>query len=645
MSRENEVIGKFIDGLTTGESLNHLDGMIDSIDDVMIELIDEKWAIEDHLLDPLIPKMNNILNNLNKTGTLFKGNDYGTKNLEEWAWYKDSGISAGSIHYIDGNTFYVNGDKRSILYAGRYLLINNSIPRRIESVNLSASNTYVYLSTDPEDDLWDNPYYDPNKATYPTCVSPNVQRSKCDCYVLTEEPYTTSTSTTTTAWEYEPGVFKIIISPQPIDYQNYVVFLNISSSSGINNENLSDVFDEIGEDWRKLYIRNEDETELLHTQVGYWDPDEKRGALYVRVPFMEKNKQTVLMCRYGSELDNNNTHIWQLKTDYPLPPHYHNENDVERDFVYDGVWKNWSYKNNYGYQSYMNYECLNNWCNGPYSYATGASIILNNYNFYNIVMRTRRHRTDLENFVERGYNNIKNALTNKEIIIFWTNGNFFNDPVYENFNRGQYDPTVASRKGWSFSIFLKRKTIFTQKETTEEERKDYENTGISGPNGPHDEYLFNHGGSQFETTSIYWNADNGKLTYRVPKQYDTNGQKTPYIYFESKQNSWPTNWTFITYVYNKDEATLKLYIDGYHDNTHNIVWQQYFSDLSMNMSRIGYKVRAPGWVSEYRYNNFCFITLENYRYYHYPINEERIRLDLLDLKDQLTYYYRITAPH
>ncbi len=313
MSNE-EIIQNYVDGLVINGSFNNLENMIDNIDDLMIELIDQKWAIEDHLLDPLIDKMNNVLNNLNKTGTLYKGDDYGEKNLEEWAWYKNSGIN--TIYYYDDNTFYVDGDKRSTFSAGKYLLIkysNKSIPRRVSSVKLSGSYTYVHLSTDPEDDLWDNPYYDKNKASYPTCVNPNIASSKCDCYVLTEKPYTTTTSTSTTTTQHQivPGVFKIVVDMSKIydELEEFPVLINLTNTSGINGLNTTEIFNELGSNWRKIYIQDSypfNTGSDLSIEMDFWEPENNRANLYTRIRKVRNSGyfQTFYLY-FDSSLDNN----------------------------------------------------------------------------------------------------------------------------------------------------------------------------------------------------------------------------------------------------------------------------------------------------------------------------------------------------
>ena len=294
MSNTNEeVIQKFIDGLTTGESLNNLSDMIDNIDDIIIEVVDQKWAIEDNMLDPLINQMNITLSSLDKNGVLYKGDYYELKNLEEWGWYEDTGINSGYIEHVDDNTFYVQGDRRSTFPAGKYITVNylnKKIPRRVESSVLSGSNTYIHLSTNTSDDLWDNPYYDPNDPAKPTCVNPDISKAYCDCYIDTERPYTTTTTSTTTTETvlYEPGVYKLIVDSSDIPYETYgfVFFLNIGTNAGISNLDVSDILD-LGDfeslNWKKIYIQESypfNSGENYFIDVDMWDISNNKAHLY-----------------------------------------------------------------------------------------------------------------------------------------------------------------------------------------------------------------------------------------------------------------------------------------------------------------------------------------------------------------------------
>ncbi len=434
---------------------------------------------------------------------------------------------------------------------------------------------------------------------------------------------------------YLPGVFRITIIPQIVDIDNYVVFINISSNSGINNLDLTNVFDEIGEDWRKLYIKNENETELLYTEVTYWDPLEKRAGLWVKVPFIEKNKETILVCRYGKELKNNDTHIWQIYNNtYPNPPGIIYPNAT---IIHSGVWNGESSKSN------MNFECVNDYCIYNSSDTTIDLIMDSGGHWGN--METKRHIDDKDNLIEKGYNNIRNALSNKKIIVGYTY--VYGDILYEKFNTYNYN--LNNEIGWAVEFFIKRQYPFGKKITTEEERDEYIALGIAGANGPKDEFLITDGYSQqMEASSIYWHADTGKLVFRYPKQYDGGNWEYPerntYVYFESNQTVWSDDWIHIAYICDNINATLKLYINGKLDNTYDIIWQQYFSYLEFSMSHMNAKQRATGWSYWRRVSNWCFLTIDNFRYYNYKIDDEIIAVDYINLKDELCKYERIALP-
>jgi hypothetical protein len=85
------------------------------------------------------------------------------------------------------------------------------------------------------------------------------------------------------------------------DLSNFPLLVHISTQSGIENLNTTEVFDEVGSNFNRLQILDENGTSLP-IEVESWDTDNKEGYLWTNVPAICSTVDTELKLRYDSNL-------------------------------------------------------------------------------------------------------------------------------------------------------------------------------------------------------------------------------------------------------------------------------------------------------------------------------------------------------
>lgn len=94
----------------------------------------------------------------------------------------------------------------------------------------------------------------------------------------------------------------------------YPFLLNVSSSSGKNNYDLTPVFDEIADDTDCLLVTDETQTPL-YIEVDYWNSTRESGAIWINAPFLSSSVDNFFYLYFDSLKDGsayqNASKVWE----------------------------------------------------------------------------------------------------------------------------------------------------------------------------------------------------------------------------------------------------------------------------------------------------------------------------------------------
>jgi len=86
---------------------------------------------------------------------------------------------------------------------------------------------------------------------------------------------------------------------------NFPVMINISSASGTNSANISNIFNILGNNSKKLAVTTSDGLTQCNVEVARWDSTNKQAVLWVNVPSISSSVDTVIYLYYdNSHVDN-----------------------------------------------------------------------------------------------------------------------------------------------------------------------------------------------------------------------------------------------------------------------------------------------------------------------------------------------------
>lgn len=88
----------------------------------------------------------------------------------------------------------------------------------------------------------------------------------------------------------------------------FPILLKISDSSGINGNNITDVFDSIGNSYLKIAVTNLDSSVEYYVEVEFWNSSERRAFLWTN-PDVSSLENTSLLLHYSENVDNNTGYI------------------------------------------------------------------------------------------------------------------------------------------------------------------------------------------------------------------------------------------------------------------------------------------------------------------------------------------------
>ena len=90
--------------------------------------------------------------------------------------------------------------------------------------------------------------------------------------------------------------------------EDFPVLINITEDSGINNTNLSNLFNELSNDSLKIAVTDSNNKQL-YVEVERWDYTEKSAQLWTKVPFVMPHEKTILYLYYDKNKSDNTDYV------------------------------------------------------------------------------------------------------------------------------------------------------------------------------------------------------------------------------------------------------------------------------------------------------------------------------------------------
>jgi len=92
---------------------------------------------------------------------------------------------------------------------------------------------------------------------------------------------------------------------------DFPITIYLSASSGINSEDVSFIFDELGsnDNRKKIAVTKDDGTTQCYVEIERWDHDNEKAWLHVKVPSISSSVDTGLYLYYDSTKSDNTTYI------------------------------------------------------------------------------------------------------------------------------------------------------------------------------------------------------------------------------------------------------------------------------------------------------------------------------------------------
>jgi hypothetical protein len=114
-------------------------------------------------------------------------------------------------------------------------------------------------------------------------------------------------------WSYR---VEINIDSDKIDgvLVDFPVLLYLSTSSGIDPDDISFVFDELGAEKLKLAVTTDDGTTQCYVEIEKWDDANKQAWLWVKVPSISSSTDTTLYLYYDSTQPDNTAWVGETGT-------------------------------------------------------------------------------------------------------------------------------------------------------------------------------------------------------------------------------------------------------------------------------------------------------------------------------------------
>ena len=90
---------------------------------------------------------------------------------------------------------------------------------------------------------------------------------------------------------------------------DFPVRIHLSSASGINNADLSDIFNKLGNNHKKIAVTTSDGKTQCYVEIEKWDEVNKKAELWVKVPSISSTEDTALYLYYDSAQTENTNYV------------------------------------------------------------------------------------------------------------------------------------------------------------------------------------------------------------------------------------------------------------------------------------------------------------------------------------------------
>ncbi|GAG55750.1 unnamed protein product, partial [marine sediment metagenome] len=90
---------------------------------------------------------------------------------------------------------------------------------------------------------------------------------------------------------------------------NFPILIYLSSSSGINNADVTSVFDEVGANRKKIAVTRGDGITQCYVEVEKWDSGNEKAWLWAKVPSVSNTIDEVVYLYYDNSKADNTTYV------------------------------------------------------------------------------------------------------------------------------------------------------------------------------------------------------------------------------------------------------------------------------------------------------------------------------------------------
>lgn len=109
----------------------------------------------------------------------------------------------------------------------------------------------------------------------------------------------------------------IVIESDLIDelLTNFPMLIILSNSSGISNDDVTAIFDEIEGDSLKIAFTSDDGQTQLYAEITFWDSENEYATIWVKIPSISNITDTTIYLYFDDELDDNTDYIGDDSSD------------------------------------------------------------------------------------------------------------------------------------------------------------------------------------------------------------------------------------------------------------------------------------------------------------------------------------------
>ena len=125
---------------------------------------------------------------------------------------------------------------------------------------------------------------------------------------------------------------------------NFPTTLILSSSSGIDNDDVTSVFDEISSNSLKLAVTTSDGENECYVEVAHWSDGDEEAELHVKVPSISSSSNTTLYLYYDNDHANNTDYVGLTNSvpaetvwDANFKAVYHMSDGADNAHIYDST--------------------------------------------------------------------------------------------------------------------------------------------------------------------------------------------------------------------------------------------------------------------------------------------------------------------